>query len=173
MVRYLLTAGLTLVVATSGSPSLAQGLGAIGGHTEIGVLPVSGESLSVVFGLGLDVALAHVDRWYLGAGPTGVLAVQTSQAGCGSHCPRGLGGIGANLEAGATFGALFLGARVAPLVGYSNGYPGHEVGVWVHPLLVVGLSSEHLVVGAYCGYLAPLEGAPAGFDPGIQFTSPF
>ncbi|HXX68594.1 MAG TPA: hypothetical protein VEK07_15505 [Polyangiaceae bacterium] len=173
MTRYRVAGTLILVVVTAESSSNAQELGAIGGHTEFGVLPVSGESLSVVFGLGLDVALAHVDRWYLGAGPSGLIAVQTSQTGCGSHCPRGLGALGANVEGGATFGSWFLGARVAPLVGYSNGYPGHEVAVWLHPSLVVGWTSAQLAIGAYCGYLAAVQGGPSGFDPGLQFTSFF
>ena len=173
MIHHRVAASLILVILTAESSSSAQDLGAIGGHTEFGVLPVSGEPLSAVFGLGLDVALAHIDRWSMGAGASGLIAVQTSQTGCGSHCPRGLGALGPSLEGGATFGPLFVGARVAPLVGYSNGYPGHEVAVWIHPWLVVGWSSAHLAIGAYCGYLAAVQGGPSGFDPGLQFTSFF
>jgi hypothetical protein len=173
MTRFLATGGAIVVAATTASTSDAQQLGAVGGHAEFGVLPLSGEKLSVVFGLGVDIALAHAGRVYLGAGPTALIAVQTSQSGCGAHCPRGLGAIGGNVEGGLTLGPAFIGARVAALGGYSNGYPGQEGSVWIHPSIFLGWASGGLALGVYCGYLAAVVGEPSGFDPGIQFTSLF
>lgn len=173
MTRFLATGSGILVAATSASTSYAQQLGTVGGHAEFGVLPVSGEKLSVAFGLGVDIALAHAGPAYFGAGPTALLAVQTSQSGCGPHCPRGLGAIGGGVEGGVTLGPAFIGARIAALGGYSNGYPGQEGSVWVHPAIVVGWASGGLALGASCGYLAAVVGEPSGFDPGIQFTSLF
>lgn len=173
MTRFLAIGGGILVAATSASTSNAQQLGTVGGHLEFGVLPVSGEKLSVAFGLGVDIALVHAGRVYLGVGPSALLAVQTSQSGCGPHCPRGLGAVGGNVEGGVTLGPAFIGARVGALGGYSNGYPGQVGSVWIHPSIVLGWASGGLALGAYCGYLAAVVGEPSGFDPGIQFTSLF
>jgi hypothetical protein len=173
MTRFLAMGSGILVAATSASTSDAQQLGAVGGHAEFGVLPVSGEKLSVAIGLGVDIALAHAGPAYLGGGPTALIAVQTSQSGCGAHCPRGLAAIGGNVEGGAAVGPVFIGARVGLLGGYSNGYPGQEGSVWIHPSIFLGWASGGLGLGAYCGYLAAVVGQPSGFDPGIQFTSLF
>lgn len=162
---------------TAGAGARAQSrpseLGTVGGHTEFGVLPVAHEALSIALGLGIDFELAHRGPVYVGAGPSILIAVKTSQTDCGPHCPKGFGAAGGNLEAGVALGSWFVAARVGPLVGYANGYPGQDVSFWIHSLIVAGLGSGRVGFGVYCGYLAALAGIPSGFDPGFQFTSLF